>query len=94
MAKEQALEACIRNGIYSAKTSGSGSAFIGTLADYLGMKAGDNIYFFSDRKIYGIGVLKNIAGRDCRFRIDKKGQPEEKLIDTNNLFWNIVYKIG
>ena len=84
MAKKYALETCIRNGIYSAKTSGSGSAFIGTLADYLGMKAGDNIYFFSDRKIYGIGVLKNIAGRDCRFRVDKKGQPEEKLIETNN----------
>ena len=73
MAKKYALETCIRNGIYSAKTSGSGSAFIGTLADYLGMKAGDNIYFFSDRKIYGIGVLKNIAGRDCRFKNEKKG---------------------
>ena len=84
MAKKYALETCIHDGIYSAKTSGSGGAFIGTLADYLGMKAGDNIYFFSDRKIYGIGVLKNIADRDCRFRVDKKGQPEKKLIDTNN----------
>lgn len=84
MAKKYALETYIRNGIYSAKTSESGGAFIGTLADYLGMKAGDNIYFFSNRKIYGIGVLKNIPGRDCRFRVTKKDQSEEKLIETNS----------
>ncbi|SHF14281.1 hypothetical protein [Clostridium fallax] len=38
----------------------------GTLADYSSMKAGDNIYFFIKRKIYGIGVLKNIYN-DCKF---------------------------
>lgn len=36
----------------------------GTFADYLSMKEGDNVYFFVDRKIYGIGTLKNVAG-DC-----------------------------
>lgn len=38
----------------------------GTLADYSSMKAGDNIYFFIDRKIYGVGILINI-GQDCKF---------------------------
>lgn len=38
----------------------------GTLADYSTMKPGDNIYFFIDRKIYGIGTLKNIEC-ECTF---------------------------
>ena len=35
-------------------------------ADFVSMKAGDNVYFFSDRKIYGVGVTKNI-GEDCKY---------------------------
>jgi hypothetical protein len=38
----------------------------GTFADYASMKEGDNVYFFIDRKIYGIGTLINING-DCKF---------------------------
>ncbi|MER1987516.1 MAG: hypothetical protein ABS948_16680 [Solibacillus sp.] len=34
----------------------------GTFADYFSMKPGDNIYFFSNRKIYGVGRLKEVAG--------------------------------
>lgn len=34
----------------------------GTFADYFSMKAGDNVYFFHKRKIYGIGQLINIGG--------------------------------
>lgn len=69
MAKKYVLEKCILRGTYSARTSDRGAAFIGTLADYLGMKAGDNIFFFTERKIYGIGVLINIEDIDCRFRV-------------------------
>ncbi|BAH18188.1 hypothetical protein [Macrococcoides caseolyticum] len=32
----------------------------GTIADYMTMKENDNIYFFQNRKIYGIGKLKKI----------------------------------
>lgn len=38
----------------------------GTFADYIGMKPGDNIYFFIKRKIYGIGELISI-GEDCKY---------------------------
>lgn len=72
LAKKYALEQCIRTGTYSAKCASKGGPFIGTLADYLGMKAGDNIFFFSDRRIYGIGKLVNIGNKDCRFRIHPK----------------------
>lgn len=37
-----------------------------TFADFITMKAGDNVYFLSDRKIYGVGTLKNI-GADCKY---------------------------
>ncbi len=38
----------------------------GTFADYCSMKEGDNVYFFFERKIYGIGKLINING-SCKF---------------------------
>ncbi|BDH60305.1 hypothetical protein MTP04_04350 [Lysinibacillus sp. PLM2] len=37
----------------------------GTLADFLSMTEGDNVYFFIQRKIYGIGKLINIVD-DCK----------------------------
>lgn len=37
-----------------------------TLGDFVTMKPGDNVYFLSDRKIYGIGQLVNI-GADCKY---------------------------
>ncbi len=39
----------------------------GTIADYVTMKKGDNVYFFFDRKIYGIGELIHISS-DCKFQ--------------------------
>ena len=83
-AKQYALEKCFEDGIYSARCSESGAPFIGTLADYLGMKEGDDIFFFKDRTIYGIGKLVELAGLDCRFRIIPAGQGES-LIDMKNI---------
>ena len=40
--------------------------FEGTLADYVSMKPGDNIYFFCKRKYYGVGELVNV-GTDCKY---------------------------
>ena len=37
-----------------------------TFADYFSMKAGDYIFFFFDRKIYGVGKLVNIYD-DCKY---------------------------
>lgn len=38
----------------------------GTLTDYLSMKPGDNVYFFGNRKYYGIGEIVNV-GPDCKY---------------------------
>lgn len=84
LAKQYALEQCILNGTYSAKTPDKGAAFIGTLADYLGMKPGDDIFFFTERKIYGIGRLIKIADLDCRFLISPKDKEKEALTEERN----------
>lgn len=59
---------CARDGVYSTNIflTKSLAPFEGTLADYSTMKEGDNIYFFFERKIYGIGILKNIE-KDCKY---------------------------
>lgn len=84
LAKQYALEQCILNGTYSAKTAEKGAAFIGTLADYLGMKTGDDIFFFTERKIYGIGRLVKIADTDCRFRISPTDLEKKPLTEERN----------
>ncbi|MHC4692243.1 MAG: hypothetical protein ACYS67_05850 [Planctomycetota bacterium] len=68
--KLQSLEMYIRRGIYSTKLSTPAGIWKrhheATFADYATMKAGDNVYFFIDRKIYGIGELVDIES-DCKF---------------------------
>ncbi len=66
----ESLKLYVDNGVYSTKINYPGNHWKGyqeaTFADYATMKAGDNVYFFIDRKIYGIGELINISG-DCKF---------------------------
>lgn len=60
----------ISNGVYATKLSAPSGLWKthheATFADYATMKAGDNIYFFIKRKIYGIGELIQIK-KDCKF---------------------------
>lgn len=58
MDSKKSIESCFKKGIYATLmnkkwTSPTDSVF----ADYLGMRPCDNVYFFSDRKIYGIGEI-------------------------------------
>lgn len=58
------------NGVYATRLSAPLRSWMahheGTFADYATMRPGDNIYFFIQRRIYGIGRLINI-GSDCKF---------------------------
>lgn len=68
---ENSLIEAINKGIFSVRLSApSNNSWSkhheGTMADYSSMKAGDNIYFFIKRKIYGIGTLVNV-GDDCKY---------------------------
>lgn len=61
------MKKCIKDGVYSTyiKTIHP-IPFEGTLADYVSMKPGDNIYFFCNRKYYGVGELVAVNG-DCKY---------------------------
>lgn len=80
------LENCINSGIYSTNLSNpkKGKWMMhheGTFADYFGMKEGDNIYFFIDRKIYGIGELTKIK-YDCKYwNYVDADKPEDFIYD-------------
>jgi hypothetical protein len=67
---EESLIDSINKGIYSTRLSAPNNVWRihheGTFADYCSMREGDNVYFFIDRKIYGIGTLRDING-DCKF---------------------------
>ncbi|HEY5913518.1 MAG TPA: hypothetical protein VJA21_23265 [Verrucomicrobiae bacterium] len=66
----ESLRLYMRAGVYGTVLSQPNRQWLkhheATFADYVTMKAGDNIYFFIDRKIYGIGQLVNLGG-DCKF---------------------------
>jgi hypothetical protein len=68
--KVKSLEMYINSGVYSTKLSDPSGSWKrhheATFADYATMKTGDNVYFFIDRKIYGIGELVDVDG-DCKF---------------------------
>jgi hypothetical protein len=68
---ENSLRYFIYHGVYSTNLSAPKNNLWkihheGTFTDYLSMKQGDNVYFFINRKIYGIGELINIEF-DCKF---------------------------
>jgi len=60
------LDNLILDGVYSTNMSNPVSywstAMESTIADYMTMNEGDNVYFFSKRKIYGIGEVIKIGG--------------------------------
>lgn len=83
-----------RNGVYSTKLRAPrgiwGPPQEGTIADYVTMKAGDNVYFFIKRKIYGIGELIDLEG-DCKFcNFPRASSPEVFEYDLlqEDLLWD------
>lgn len=64
----ESLYECVRSGVYGTilKPPYWKLHHEGTVADFATMKAGDNVYFFHDRKIYGVGRLVQLRF-DCKF---------------------------
>ncbi len=64
------LKIYIENGIYSTIISEPNNRWLkhheATFGDYATMEPGDNIYFFINRKIYGIGELVELNG-NCKY---------------------------
>lgn len=83
------IENCFINGLYGtilndAKNNLWNLPHEGTFADYSSMKEGDYIFFFTKRKIYGVGKLKNIYSSDesvfdCKFlNFPKSDEPKNE----------------
>jgi len=90
------LQLYTRSGVYATKLSPPSSGrwrphHEGTFADYCSMKENDCVYFFIDRKIYGIGRLVKL-GQDCKFfNFPGAGKPETPpyCAETRNmLLWD------
>lgn len=82
---QESLAACTTKGIYSTKLTEPGGFWNapqeGTFADYCSMRAGDNVYFFIGRKVYGIGVLVDVGG-DCKYlNFPGAAEPEPKTYE-------------
>lgn len=73
------LQEIAQNGVYSTKLKISTSTWRihheGTFADYFSMKKGDNIYFFHQRKIYGIGKLVDVEGSSIHLNFPEADNP-------------------
>lgn len=87
------LETCIHMGAYSTNMSVPGGHWNrqqeGTFADFLSMKSGDNVYFFIQRKIYGIGQITDISS-DCKYlnyvgADEAKAYTEDEIIEKQPL---------
>ena len=69
----ESLMLYVNNGVYSTKINYPGNHWKGyqeaTFADYATMKAGDNVYFFIDRKIYGKCNSGNKAIRQSKRKL-------------------------
>lgn len=65
------IQQCIESGVYSTVINAPKGhwvkAYESTFADYISMRSGDNVYFFQGRKLYGVGVLKDV-GPDCKYK--------------------------
>ena len=62
-----AIRECAEKGVFSTYLNSLSPLPVeGTLADYMSMKPGDNIYFFCKRKYYGVGELIDV-GPDCKY---------------------------
>lgn len=61
------IKICAERGVYATRLNSLASRpFEATLADYVSMKPGDNVYFFSERKIYGYRRI-GCVGPDCKY---------------------------
>jgi len=96
---QASLKLYAENGVYSTKLSEPKTMWRihheGTFADYATMKSGDNIYFFIDRKIYGIGELVNIksakSGNQCKYSNYPKAcipMPFQYSKEKKSLLWD------
>lgn len=93
--KYESMLETMRTGVYSTfLKEGSSTAWYriaeGTMADFASMRAGDSLFFFSDRQVYGRGRLVSIR-RNCRmenFCGSSALSPADHATCQSDLLWD------
>jgi len=91
---------CLSSGTYATilrpRPSGVWSSWAlpveATMADYACMQAGDHIYFFSSREVYGIGQLVNV-GDDCKYQ-NYPNSSALKTVDYTDVRESLLWDTG
>jgi hypothetical protein len=95
----EGVKKCIKQGVYASRVPNDKLLLLGNeksgkkskqviaavLADYCSMQAGDNVYFLSDRHIYGVGKLVNV-GMDCKYKIfldENTFEKKDKVVESD-----------
>ena len=84
---KEGVKTCIKNGVFAAKlpsamdSSMARQVSAGVLCDYISMQPGDNVYFLTQRKIYGVGKLIKIGDSGSCIT---KNYPSAHILDTIN----------
>jgi hypothetical protein len=87
---------CMRDGVYGTVLSVPpgywGAPGYGTFGDFASMKSGDNIYFFHDRQLYGIGEMVEVGGACAHQNFPGASQPH--AYDYDKIQHDILYDTG
>lgn len=83
----ESIVECFEKGVYSTYVSPRwGKIKYATFADYLAMKPGDNVYFFTERMVYGIGEIVNFA--DSTTVINNYPSIQSNVVNTKHTTLN------
>jgi hypothetical protein len=92
----EGLHECFHDGVYGTvlpePTTYWRTSHEGTFADYASMAPGDNVFFFLDRKIYGVGELVRV-GDHCRY-LNFPGASEPRSKDYQSTRKALLWDIG
>lgn len=93
----EARLACTRDGVYGTVLPKQPGSFWSipsesTLADFATMKPGDNVYFFHDRYLFGVGALTPVDGAVVHLNFPHAGEP--KSFEYESIRSSLLYDQG
>src|SRR4051812_45867121 len=91
----ESVQRCTKDGVYGTVRKQPdgfwGGPGYGTFADYASMCPGDNIYFFHDRQLYGVGELVEVAGACAHLNYPAASLPHP--VDYEDVKRELLYDI-
>jgi hypothetical protein len=96
MNSQESIERSMHDGVYATvlrQPDGYwGAPGYGTFADYASMKPGDNVYFFHDRQLYGVGELTLVGGACAHLNFPEASQP--RTFEYQDVRTSLLYDLG